>query len=304
MNELHASGAWYAAQLKPAKKPMRLTAIIPHYNHAAVLPFAVKAMQRSTRPPDQIIVVDDGSEQSEKIAAHAFCLLAGVRFLSKRHNEGVATALNRGIEEADGNVFYFGAADDEVFPNFFEQALNTLQRYPSAGVVAAMGEWVDADGARIEVGYRHPAYFEPARVGDKFIPNHVALYRMNRNLYFVTDAGPFADWLLAQRIAQTSGACFTGTVGGRFNLRSDTYYHRGDRHKAWCTVIGKLIAWGIADKVQLHVLGCGAYGLLPANLRTFRRWFAFRWHALKARLWRYLPSWALAVWGALGGRVI
>lgn len=298
-NELHASGAFYAAQL-----PLRLTAIIPHYNQAGLLIDALEAMRYSSRQPDEIIVVDDGSNTVELENARTICAVNNAKFMVLPFNRGVPEALNAGVEAAEGNVLYFGAADDVVFPNFFEQALMALKQHSFAGLVAGMGEWVAENGARIEVGYPHPAYFEPERVGDKFIPNHVAIYRNSSLIYFERDAGPFADWLLAQRVTQAHGACFTGAIGGRFNLGAGTFYHRGDRKKQWCTVIGKLIALRIIGRVQLHVLGMGAFHLLPAELRTFRRWCAFRWHDLKARNWRRMPRWLLAAWATMGGRTI
>jgi hypothetical protein len=292
-NELHASGAFYASFLP---KPVKLTAIIPHYNHSDKLGLALGALERSTRRPDQIIVVDDGSEPKHKEQARITCWVYGATFVQHGSNKGVPEALNTGIICANCEWVYFGAADDTVYPMFFEQAMISADEHPKCGVVSGMGEWADSGGARITVGYPHQAYFEPERCGSQFIPAHAAIYRNTPGLKFMPDAGPFADWLLTQEAALTHGAAFTGAVGGRFNLSGGTFYHRGDRKKAWCAVIGRLIARGMIERVQLHVLGFGAFDLLPTELRTFRRLAQFRWHAFKAKLWRKLPQWTLDLW--------
>ena len=113
-NELHASGAFYASFLPP-----RLTAIIPHYNHAYILPRALAALKASSRPPDEIIVIDDGSETRQVIQARKICRDMGAYFHPLWRNGGVPQALNAGILRSTGSLLYFGSADDEVFPHFF-----------------------------------------------------------------------------------------------------------------------------------------------------------------------------------------
>lgn len=296
-NELHASGAFYASFL-----PARLTAIIPHYNHADVLPRALAALQRSTRPPDEVIVVDDFSSPDQWELARDICRNLKVRFITQHPNLGVPATLNNGIENSTGNLLYFGSADDEVFPNFFEQALNTLKRYPAAGLVAGMGEWV-SNGKRIEVGYPRPAYFEPARVADKFVPNHVAVYRKSPLVRFKPEAGPFADWLLAQEVTQAHGACFTGSVGGRMNLNGASYYNRRNPGHAKFA-LEELERRGLLGKVRAEVLGPAAYELLPAELQTLRTALRFVLHDIKARTWRNLPQPLLDAWALVGGRAV
>ena len=296
-NELHASGAFYASFL-----PQRLTAVIPHYNHADLLPRALAALLASTRPPDEVIVVDDGSDVRQTFKASEVCRGLGVQFYPKWKNEGVPATLNAGILRSTGSLLYFGSADDEVFPNFFEQALNTLKRYPAAGLVAGMGEWVSG-GKRIEVGYPHPAYFEPEWAADKFVPNHVAVYRRSALVEFEPQAGPFADWLLAQTVTQAQGACFTGSVGGRMNLSGSSYYNRS-RAESLAFVVAELGRLGLLGKVRTEVLGVDAYELLPPELQTLRTAIRFALHDIKARTWRKLPQTVLDAWATVGGRAI
>lgn len=299
--EMHASGEFYAAHLP---KRRRLLAILPHYNDSHRLADALDCYLHSTRPPDRIVVVDDGSLPEHLSAATHICRRRGVELLALEANIGVPAAINVGLAESGPGEDYvfFGACDDRVLPHFFESACNWLDRYPQAGVVSAMGEWVDeATEKRIEVGYGTPAYFGPDRVADKFICNHVAVYRKATLAWFNPEAGPFSDWLLAQRVTQKHGACFTGMIGGGMLLRQASYYNTNpDRTKHLCRTIGILESIGLLDRVNTEALGMAGYWLLPDRLRTPARWWRHWWREIKARHWRKLPQRALDL---IGGRV-
>ena len=49
-----------------------ITAIVPTYNRAAFLKETLQALQKQTRPVDEIIVWDDGSTDGTAEVAHAF----------------------------------------------------------------------------------------------------------------------------------------------------------------------------------------------------------------------------------------
>lgn len=88
---------------------MRISAIVPLYNTRAYITAAVESILAQTRPPDEVVVVDDGSTDGSPD------LLAGytprVRVIRLPH-AGSATALNRGISETTGDAIAFLDADD------------------------------------------------------------------------------------------------------------------------------------------------------------------------------------------------
>jgi glycosyltransferase involved in cell wall biosynthesis len=95
---------------------MHLSVIIPCFNYAAFVGAAIDSVRRSTRQPDEVIVVDDGStdDSAEIIARYDH-----VRLLRKP-NGGMASALNLGIAAATGDVVVFLDADDEMSPERLE----------------------------------------------------------------------------------------------------------------------------------------------------------------------------------------
>ena len=51
---------------------MKISVIVPTYNRAALLPFTLDAVLSQTRPADEVIVVDDGSEDDTEHVLRAY----------------------------------------------------------------------------------------------------------------------------------------------------------------------------------------------------------------------------------------
>ena len=95
---------------------VRVSVIIPVYNGAAALPASLCALQRQTCPPDEVIVVDDGSTDGSADVARGF----GVCVISQR-NAGPAAARNRGATVAQGDILLFTDADCVPAPDWVER---------------------------------------------------------------------------------------------------------------------------------------------------------------------------------------
>ncbi|MDB6030412.1 MAG: glycosyl transferase family 2 [Verrucomicrobiales bacterium] len=111
-----------------------VTAIIPTYNRAAMLAQALKSALEQTRPPDEIIVVDDGSTDNtaEVVASHG----ARVRYI-RQDNAGAAAARNRGLKESQSEYIAFLDSDDLWTPRKIELQLGFFARTPKADFVFA-----------------------------------------------------------------------------------------------------------------------------------------------------------------------
>jgi glycosyltransferase involved in cell wall biosynthesis len=201
-----------------------LSVVLPNYNHAPYLSRAINAIAQQDRPPDEIIVVDDAStDNSLDILADCQSLHSNMIVLTNERNQGALSALQRGLEAATGRYIYFAAADDQVLPGFFSQAIDALEGAPTVGLFCA--ETILLDGATgRRIGTR--PVVRPLRRGgglsakdvedllkraDNFIHTGSSIFRRRVLLEksgFAVEAGSFGDGLLARKIALTRGMWF------------------------------------------------------------------------------------------------
>ena len=117
---------------------MRLSVIIPAHNHSDWLRQCLDALARSTRPPDEVIVVDDASSADVATVARArgaqALVLAGKPL-------GPAAARNRGAALAQGQVLLFLDADTCVHPDTLARAMACFARDPN--LAALFGSYDD-----------------------------------------------------------------------------------------------------------------------------------------------------------------
>lgn len=111
-----------------------LSVIIPHYNGAHHLTTCFNALRTQTYPHLEIILADNGSsDESVALTRRDF---PEVKILELGQNLGFAGAVNRGIEQARGEIIVPLNNDTEVTPDWAQALVDTLQAYPEAGMVA------------------------------------------------------------------------------------------------------------------------------------------------------------------------
>ncbi|HHD63747.1 MAG TPA: glycosyltransferase family 2 protein [Desulfobulbaceae bacterium] len=90
-----------------------ISVIIPTYNRASYIVRAMDSVTRQTRPPDELIIVDDGSTDatSQHVAEATRRASFPVRIL-RQENKGPAAARNLGIKHARGDILCFLDSDD------------------------------------------------------------------------------------------------------------------------------------------------------------------------------------------------
>lgn len=114
--------------------------IIPTYNRARWLPEAIGSVLAQTRPPLEIIVVDDGSTDETREVCGRFG--DRVRYI-RQDNAGVGAARNRGAAAARGNWLAFLDSDDLWKPAKLEVQL--------AALAATGAEWSITDFEMIDL---------------------------------------------------------------------------------------------------------------------------------------------------------
>lgn len=116
--------------------PAQVTVVIPTWNGRALLPACLDALLRQTRPPAEIVVVDNGSEDG---TAELLCsAYPEVRVVSFPRNRGFASAANAGIR-ASRTPFVALLNNDAVpEPGWIAALLDATDRHPRGAAFCSL----------------------------------------------------------------------------------------------------------------------------------------------------------------------
>jgi glycosyltransferase involved in cell wall biosynthesis len=120
-----------------------VSCVIPVRDAEAFLGEALDSVLAQTRPPQEVIVVDDSSSDRSARIAEAYG--APVRVLAGRHR-GPAAARQQGIEAATGDLLSFLDADDTWLPEKQERQLERLAARPDLEMSLCQCEMFWEDG--------------------------------------------------------------------------------------------------------------------------------------------------------------
>jgi glycosyltransferase involved in cell wall biosynthesis len=112
--------------------PASVTVMIGVYNGAPYLAEAIDSVLAQTRPPLELIVVDDGSTDGSGAIAAAYG--PPVRCI-RQERGGMAASRNRAVRDAVGDYFAFLDADDRFPPEKLERQLAMFEADPDLDVV-------------------------------------------------------------------------------------------------------------------------------------------------------------------------
>ena len=109
---------------------LRVAVVIPLYNHAAYIGSAIRSALDQTRPPDSVIIVDDGSSDGSVEAARQ---VHDPRIrLETGPNRGAHLALRRAIELAEGHdLVAVLNSDDRFLPGRLARCEAHLAAHPA-----------------------------------------------------------------------------------------------------------------------------------------------------------------------------
>jgi glycosyltransferase involved in cell wall biosynthesis len=124
-----------------------VSVVIPTYNAARFLVEALESALSQTLPPDDIVVVDDGSTDDTEDTIYPY--RRRIQYI-RQENQGPAVARNCGIAHSKGDLVAFLDADDVWLPEKLEIQVNEMRAHPRIGLVHT--NYVRLDSA----GVRHP----------------------------------------------------------------------------------------------------------------------------------------------------
>ncbi len=182
----------------------RVSVIMPTYNRANTIARAIDSLLAQTRPPDEIIVVDDGSTDNtqEVLARYA----NQVTVIVSPRNEGQPAARNRALDIVTGDFIAFLDSDDTLPTDSIERRLTALRQNSNYDVVYGDALFIDANDHPLEVF---------SKVRPMLRPSGDAYYAFLQN-----NLSPIHTFMV-RRTAQTSA------------LRMDTYLKTLEDYEYW-----------------------------------------------------------------------
>ncbi len=152
---------------------MKVAVVIPLYNHARFVGAALESLRVQTRPPDRVIIIDDGSTDGSMNAVVAYAESVPVAastngstpavqtrtdFLPQAQHVGPQATINRAVAMADDCDFVTILHSDDCYhPRRIEKCLEYLADHPNLDLVCTRLRLVD------EAGRTLPADTFPAR---------------------------------------------------------------------------------------------------------------------------------------------
>lgn len=298
-----------------------LSVVMPNYNHAKYLPKSLTALADRDRPPDELIVIDDGStDNSWEIIQEFASKYPFIRAYKNGKNMGVVPTVDKALQLASGDYICGAAADDYVLPGFIEKTMGLLEKHPEAGLCCCIGDWRELHtGLNWHMGAGmtdKPAYLSPERMmelerrGKLFIAGHTVAVK--RSALFESGKFPPAakygsDWFTYNLIGFQYGICVVPEVLAVNQIDSTTSYNKGRSDKAGDNQVMKdllrLLKQSPYPEAVERMRNCGAlYVWGWPMLRVLLAHSEYRhyitptflrknlWHIVKLLVKRTLPS--------------
>ncbi|MGA3223604.1 MAG: glycosyltransferase, partial [Acidobacteriaceae bacterium] len=131
--------------------------VITTYNDTDFLQDALASVALQQTLPNEIFVVDDGSEVSPTPIVADFPKAT----LIHKPNGGLASARNAGLRVASTQFIIFLDADDRLRPNAIAAGLDCFARSPDSAMVYGGHIRIRADGTQLGDDIYHPASKDP-----------------------------------------------------------------------------------------------------------------------------------------------
>ncbi|MEI9910177.1 MAG: glycosyltransferase [Bacteroidota bacterium] len=119
--------------------------ILPNYNHAAFLSERIESILHQSFEDFEVIILDDKSSDHSREIIETYRTHPKIsRIIYNETNSGSAFfQWKKGIELATGEWIWIAESDDMADPRFLEEAVKTVEQFPSAGLYYCDGIIID-----------------------------------------------------------------------------------------------------------------------------------------------------------------
>jgi glycosyltransferase involved in cell wall biosynthesis len=204
---------------------MKLSVIIPNYNHGHFIIEQIDAIVNQTYKCHEIIIVDDKStDNSVEIINKIIDKYPFIKLVQNKKNIGPLNIMNLGLEISSGDYVQFPSADDRMCSNLFEEAAKQFKHHPDAGVFCGLAYQMEKNG-KFQNLIRSPLissksiHLTPEKVkkcfakygfwivGQTMIFNKSSFKKLD--IKFDPSLEHYSDIFIALIISLKFGACFT-----------------------------------------------------------------------------------------------
>lgn len=112
-----------------------ISIIVPNYNNGQYLAAFINSVISSTIEPQELIIVDDGSEDNSLEILKDFDHLPYLNLIIFEKNKGLTAALNAALDLCTGDFVMRADPDDRLAPERMERQLNFMLENPEIDVV-------------------------------------------------------------------------------------------------------------------------------------------------------------------------
>ncbi|QDU57913.1 glycosyltransferase family 2 protein [Aeoliella mucimassa] len=163
---------------------MRTTCLISNFNYRSFVCEAVDSALDQSVPFDEIVVIDDGSEDGSlsHLKEHYRNELRVAVF--GKANGGQLSTFNKGFQRTTGEVLFFLDADDRYRRQYVEQALDAYQQHEADFVIAGAANFgCDRLGQRKTAPRRDLGYSTIATLlGNAYVGGPTSALSMRRSI--------------------------------------------------------------------------------------------------------------------------
>lgn len=164
-----------------------ISVIIPLYNREDTIIGCLSSIVNQSHPPDEVIVVDDGSTDNsrsvfEKWLSSADTGKVEIKYLSQE-NRGKSAALNTGVEASSGDWVAFNDSDDIWLPKKIETQMTLLARHPE--IDACLADSGYANNSELNQTGFEISNFSESQLVDGVLQNSHRYLARNPNGFFM-----------------------------------------------------------------------------------------------------------------------
>jgi len=137
----------------------KISCIVASYNYGRFLPDALDSVLRQTVRPDEMIIIDDGSNDETLEIAQDYAAMYPklIKIVSNETNQGIVKTFNKAVRISTGDFILILGADNRLLSNYIEECARILRKKPDVGI-AYTDFYLFGDRARVLFASWNPEF--------------------------------------------------------------------------------------------------------------------------------------------------